>query len=253
MAARIEPAPATSAPYLVDLRQLCALDLEELLEEEIRTWREQLYWDFRKSADLVRRFVDMRALQGCALIAGGEVMGYAYLVIEELKALIGDLYVREAYRCVENENWLFDHMIGSLISGRSYQNHVDGQINDQYRSVAGARRFLFNIVQYPGCGAFFRPASVAAFDLRTGRMWGMCLASLVAPDCGHITQLCVTPAARGCGLGHELLRHSLSVLRDSGCQRVSLTVTAANSAVRLYQRMGFFLLRPFSACVWEGF
>ena len=29
----------------------------------------------------------------------------------------------------------------------------------------GARRFLYNIVQYPGCGSFFRAASHVAFDL----------------------------------------------------------------------------------------
>ena len=75
MAARIEPASAKRVPHLVDLRQLCAADLEELLEEEIRAWREQLDWDFSKSADLVRRFVDMRALQGCALVDDGMVIG----------------------------------------------------------------------------------------------------------------------------------------------------------------------------------
>jgi ribosomal protein S18 acetylase RimI-like enzyme len=35
---------------------------------------------------------------------------------------------------------------------------------------------------------------------------------------------------------------------------VSLTVTAANqSAVALYERMGFRTLRRFQALVWEGF
>ena len=45
-----------------------------------------------------------------------------------------------------------------LISS-SYAGHIDSQINDQYRSPAGARRFLLNIVEYPGCGNFFTPAS----------------------------------------------------------------------------------------------
>ena len=63
----------------------------------------------------------------------------------------------------------------------AYVGHVDSAINDQYRSVAGARRFLFNIVQYPGCGSFFRPASIAAFDRISGRLCGISLASLVMP------------------------------------------------------------------------
>jgi len=31
-------------------------------------------------------------------------------------------------------------------------DHVDGEINDQYRSRAGALRFLKNIILLPGCG-----------------------------------------------------------------------------------------------------
>ena len=42
----------------------------------------------------MRRFVDMRALNGSALVEDGEVAGYMYYVLEEDKGLIGDLYVR---------------------------------------------------------------------------------------------------------------------------------------------------------------
>src|SRR5207249_336753 len=45
-----------AAPYgpteIIDLRRLGARDLEPLLQEESATWREQLEWDFDKSADL---------------------------------------------------------------------------------------------------------------------------------------------------------------------------------------------------------
>ena len=67
---------------------------------------------------------------------------------------------------------------GRLIAG-AYQNHIDSQINDQYRSAIGARRFLTNIVQYPGCGAFFAPASFAA--IADGTLCGVSLAILVSP------------------------------------------------------------------------
>src|SRR6266404_2665194 len=52
----------------------------------------------------------------------------------------------------------------------AYRGHIDSSINDQYDTVSGARRFLYNIVQYPGCGAFFRPASHVAFDRETGAL-----------------------------------------------------------------------------------
>jgi ribosomal protein S18 acetylase RimI-like enzyme len=136
----------------------------------------------------------------------------------------------------------------------AYRGHLDSQINDQYRSAAGARRFLCNIVQYPGCGVFYPPACWVAVDEGTGRMCGASLSSLVAREVGHITQICVAPAARGRGVGYELLRRSVESLGQSGTAKVSLTVTAANeTAVQLYRRMGFRVVRRFQALVWEGF
>jgi ribosomal protein S18 acetylase RimI-like enzyme len=135
----------------------------------------------------------------------------------------------------------------------AYRGHIDSEINDQYRAPAGARRFLANIIQYPGCGTFFAPASYAATDPPNGALCGMSLASLVASDVGHITQLCVAPSHRGTGLGYELLRRSLLALAAHGCRSVSLTVTASNAAaVRLYERMGFTQRREFAACVWNS-
>lgn len=140
------------------------------------------------------------------------------------------------------------------VIAEAYRGHIDGEVNDQYRSTAGARRFLYNIVQYPGCGSFFPAASWLAVERRSGRLCGLCLASLVAADVGHITQICVTPAARGRGLGYELLRRSLVALAEAGMRKVTLTVTSVNyRAVQLYLNMGFVTRRRFGALVWEGF
>lgn len=138
-----------------------------------------------------------------------------------------------------------------LISS-AYAGHVDSQINDQYRSPGGARRFLANIVEYPGCGAFFTPASFVALLGNGQGLAGMSLASVVAPGVGHITQACVAPGHRGTGLGYELLRRSLVTLAAQGCHKASLTVTSANrEAAELYFRMGFVSRREFAAYVWE--
>ncbi|MGH9721160.1 MAG: GNAT family N-acetyltransferase, partial [Bryobacteraceae bacterium] len=135
-----------------------------------------------------------------------------------------------------------------------YQDHIDAQINDQYRSVAGARKFLHNITQYPGCGTFYKPGSHLAFDRAGGDLAGLSLASLVRHDVGHITQICVGQRWRGLGVGYELLRTSLCDLRAVRCRKVTLTVTAANrEALDLYERMGFTNVRNFCAYVWEGF
>jgi ribosomal protein S18 acetylase RimI-like enzyme len=136
----------------------------------------------------------------------------------------------------------------------AYRGHIDSRINDQYDTVGGARHFLYNIVQYPGCGAFFKPASYVALDRDTGRLCGLSLCSLVAGDTGHITQICVAGSERSTGLGYELLRQSLAGLHKAGCRSATLTVTSANyDAVRLYERVGFETIRKFRAFVWEGF
>ncbi len=151
------------------------------------------------------------------------------------------------------ETWA-DHLQESAANAiaLAYNGHIDSQINDQYRSPAGARRFLYNIVQFPGCGVFYKPGSFIAFDTRTGWVAGIILVSFVSPEVGHITQLCVTPQARGAGLGYELLRQAVAGLRSHGAKRISLTVTSANiEAIHLYRRCSFEEVRRFFAYVWD--
>jgi ribosomal protein S18 acetylase RimI-like enzyme len=310
-------------PRVVDLRNVRPTDLDALLEEEVKAWDRKLRWNFGPSAELVRRFVEMKALAGYALLQSNQVIGYVYYVCEERKGLIGDLYVMDAHRSTEKENLLLGPVLDTLFSvpfvrrvesqlmmigqpvarplpranqvrvferdfmesdlaamgdlsfrenpsirieqwtesdqdeaarviADAYSGHIDSRINDQYQSPAGARRFLLNIVQYPGCGTFFQPASFVAVEAG-GRMCGICLSSLVQDGIGHVTQICVTPEVRGTGVGYSLLRRSLQALNRNGCSRVSLTVTAANQqAIELYERVGFNKTRSFAAYVWES-
>jgi ribosomal protein S18 acetylase RimI-like enzyme len=311
---------------IVDLRNISAAGLAPLLEEETAAWRSALDWDFEPSAELVRRFVGMQALNGFALLEGGRTIGYAYYIREEKKGLIGDLYVCERDRTAERENALIEAMLEALwrspgvrrVEGQlllldsplkrkvpfasrfrpyprrflevaarqalalearepagiaiapgleeqqddsarlvaaAYRGHIDSEINDQYRSPSGSRRFLSNIVQYPGCGTFFAPASFAAIASNGGRgeLCGISLASLVARETGHITQICVAPSQRGKGAGYALLRRSLLALEAHGCRTVGLTVTSKNAgAIRLYEQMGFTGRRDFAAYVWDS-
>jgi len=141
----------------------------------------------------------------------------------------------------------------AALVANAYEGHIDGHINDQYRSLAGTRRFLQNIIQYPGCGSFYAPGSWLAWRRDTGRMCAASLASMVAHDAGHITQICVAQSSRGEGIGREVLARSLASLREAGCRQVSLTVTASNrNAIGLYESMGFRIERRFAAMVWEN-
>lgn len=309
---------------VVELRHLRGGDLDALLEEETAAWHDTLDWDFRGSAALVHRFMEMQALNGYALLVNGFPAGYTYYVAEERKGLIGDLYVMKDYLTPEHEQRLLTAVVQDLMKtplirriesqlmmlrngpkialpepkflrtfvrnfmeidapsierlperqlshplwfdrwserrqdeaatliSTAYHGHIDSEINDQYRSPAGARRFLMNIVQYPGCGSFFQPASFVGLEPGSGKLTGICLASLVQADVGHVTQVCVSKAARGTGAGYELIRKSLEALVRHGCRKVTLTVTGSNSeAIVLYERMGFRKTRNFTAYVWD--
>src|SRR5579872_4089395 len=126
MAARLYPAPWRS-PQVVDLRRLSAADLEPLLQEETAAWRDELEWDFEKSADLVRRFVDLRALNGSALLEDGQVIGYLYFVLEENKGLIGDLYIRRDRRSAEYEDLLIEAALDGIMSNH-YIRRIESQL-----------------------------------------------------------------------------------------------------------------------------
>src|SRR3984893_6384691 len=101
---------------IVDLRHLRPGDLDPLLDEETEVWRETLDWDFRGSAGLVRRFLDMQALNGYSLVMNGDPVGYCYFVSEERKGLIGDLYVMKEFVTAENEERLLSAVVDRLIA-----------------------------------------------------------------------------------------------------------------------------------------
>jgi ribosomal protein S18 acetylase RimI-like enzyme len=139
-----------------------------------------------------------------------------------------------------------------LIS-RAYDGHVDSSITDQYRTQAGAARFLENVVHYPGCGPFQPETSFLAFYRGSGVLCGMLLTSAVGEGTAHITQLCVAPEAQGRGLGCRLVLLALGKLLERGFHTVTLTVTLSNNrAIQLYEQLGFSALSAFPAFSWDA-
>jgi ribosomal protein S18 acetylase RimI-like enzyme len=313
------------ASELIELSQIGVNELDPLLAEEIEFWQERFAWDFRPSADLLRRYVHVRSLSGVALRSNNELIGYSYYVCEGKKGLIGDFFLRRAWSTPEAEGALLDGVIASMrracnirriesqlmalktpihslpvplpekaarhdrrfmerdlqipwntsnvalqrvsfvswaeryleemaqVVAAAYRGHIDSEINDQYRTIAGARQFLTNIIRYPGCGRFSPSASLLAIDNNTGRVCGMCLASDISRTSGHITQLCILPALRGIHLGQQLMCECMNQLRKAGSTIASLTVTCANvEAIRLYQSLGFREKALFPALVWDN-
>ena len=152
---------------------------------------------------------------------------------------------------IELLRWSTDHyQAAAELIHECYLGHVDARINDQYCSLHGSLRFLHNIVRFPGCGVFEPNASWVLRDRHSGGLVGMLLCSRVAGDVAHVTQLCITPAWRGHGLGRALIDHCIHNLARAGFAAITLTVTEANEqAVKLYEKHGFFTRHRFDAMV----
>lgn len=155
---------------------------------------------------------------------------------------------------VELRRWSdADYQSAAALITSAYRGHVDSEINDQYRSVAGSLRFLNNIVRFPGCGHFDPESSLVAAHAPSRSSVGLVLCSRVQDDVAHVTQLCVSPDATRHGLGEALMRAAASNLARRDFRAISLTVTEANrAAVQLYCRLGFEVRHVFDAFVWEG-
>jgi len=306
---------------IVDLRQTTVRQLEPLLEEEARHWREELHWDYRSALELIKRFLEAHALAGSVAFENGVAAGYSFYVMEEQKGLIGGLYVSAKYPQAPIARRLLEEMLFSMralpqlsrieaqlmpFSGPidvplsdqgfhlytrqfmqlslhkiaaadpglspgmrlarwsdryfepsarlihlAYADHVDGEINDQYRSRSGALRFLKNIILLPGCGQFIPGASFVLHQPGSEELIAAVLTSEVSPGVAHTTQICVLPGYQGHGLGRILMQTSAEALRALKYHELTLTVTSENrTAVQLYDHLGFQTVRTFTAAVW---
>lgn len=102
---------------ILDLRHFSSSDLRPLLDAEMDVWSRLLSWDYGSSADMILRYVDAKILPGYAAIDRGRVFGYAFFVYEGSKGVIGDLFVGNGARTLnqhEVENRLLIHVIETL-------------------------------------------------------------------------------------------------------------------------------------------
>ena len=83
---------ATTSIEILDLRHFAAPIFRAVLDAEAEVWKQRLHWDYRISARLLMQYLDSHMLPGYAALLEGQVIGYAFCVYEDTKAVIGDVF-----------------------------------------------------------------------------------------------------------------------------------------------------------------
>jgi len=89
---------------ILDLRHFAASALRPVLEVESELWKQQLHWDYTISTRLLMQYLDSHMLPGYAALQAGQVIGYAFCVYEDSKAIIGDLFALPGLDAQEQPN-----------------------------------------------------------------------------------------------------------------------------------------------------
>jgi ribosomal protein S18 acetylase RimI-like enzyme len=118
-------------PEILDLRHYSANSLRPVLEEESRVWSERLAWDYRASTDLLLQYLDARVLPGFVAVENGRVIGYAFCVYEDRKAIVGDVFAlapsQSGSTRTQVETLLLEHLL-SLLTHSPGVERIESQL-----------------------------------------------------------------------------------------------------------------------------
>jgi ribosomal protein S18 acetylase RimI-like enzyme len=135
----------------------------------------------------------------------------------------------------------------------SYEDGPDGLVNSQYGSEEGCAELLSVLTDHLWCGQFMPRVSRVAFNRATGKQVGVLLASKVAQNAGHFSQISVLPACQGLGIGRRMICEALDELASRDFESVSLAVTFENTrAFQLYSSCGFETILTFPVFYRKG-
>jgi ribosomal protein S18 acetylase RimI-like enzyme len=125
----------TASIEVLDLRHFAAALIRPVIEAEGDLWRQRLHWDYRTSAKLLMQHLDSHSLPGYAAIETEKVIGYAFCVYEETKAIVGDAFAvngrspgrGQVGSAPEIEALLLKHLFETLLNSPQV-NRVESQL-----------------------------------------------------------------------------------------------------------------------------
>jgi len=129
----------------------------------------------------------------------------------------------------------------------AYRGHPGRRLHTEVLSQTDAADFLERVAL--GYFGAFEPDYVRAIEVE-GRAVGVVVGCQIAPEHGFVLQLAVCRDHQRRGLGTRLINDLAREFRAAGLSHAALGVTVASPALRLYERLGFVLLRPVDTYVW---
>ena len=221
---------------ILDLRHFAAPLLHPVLQAEGEVWKQRLHWDYHVSANLLMQYLDSHMLPGYAALEAGRVIGYAFCIYEESKAVIGDVFAipgphAEGRSAIQIEETLLLHIIELLVNSPQVDRVESQLLLHPSGSHAGVfldagfqvHRRLFMVRQLEGYYPAPRVSLPATLELRSWREEDMNPAGrlIAAAYHGHPDSV-VNDQYRS---AHGSMRFLNNIVRFSGCGAFSAQVS----------------------------
>lgn len=92
-------------------------ELEPIFKQEIRCWKEQLFWDYTPAIDLIRKYMKTGNLPGFVeRTCEGLAVGYAYYLIDPPVGYLGNIYVASEFAESDTYQILLNETVHTLRS-----------------------------------------------------------------------------------------------------------------------------------------
>jgi ribosomal protein S18 acetylase RimI-like enzyme len=221
---------------ILDLRHFASPVLRPVLETEGELWMQRLHWDYRVSVNLLMQYLDNHMLPGYAALEAGQIIGYAFCIYEETKAVIGDVFVlpgphAEARSAREIEETLLLHIIELLVNSPQVDRvesqlllHPSGSLSGVFHDAGfQVHRRLFMVRQLAGCYSSPCASLPDGLELRPWREEDLNSAGrlISAAYHGHPDSV-VNDQYRS---AHGSMRFLNNIVRFSGCGAFSAPVS----------------------------
>ena len=110
-----------------ELTQVTANSLEPLMAAEARLWLEKLGWDYSQTQEYIKTYIDLSLLPGLVLLDGDRPVAYAYMVLDDNRAVIGNIFALPSEWEKGYEVVLAETLTGVLENSRTI-HRVEAQI-----------------------------------------------------------------------------------------------------------------------------